>query len=58
MVEAQESRREPADLELVADIAGAEHAGREADERGQHDEHVVEIVHQQIGGWLRAAEEQ
>src|SRR5437016_7810234 len=58
MVEAQESRREPADLELVADIAGAEHAGRETDERGQHNEHVIEIVHQQIGSWLRTAEEQ
>src|SRR5262249_49612116 len=42
----------------MADIAGAEHAGCEADERGEHDEDVVEVIHQQIRGWLRAAEEQ
>src|SRR5215813_6811585 len=42
----------------MADLAGAEYAGREADERGQHDEDVVEVIHQQIRGRLRAAEEQ
>src|SRR5262249_43327410 len=58
VVEAQEPRRKPADLELVADIARAEYAGCEADERGQHDEHVVEVVHQQIWRRTRATEEQ
>ena len=58
VVEAQEPRCEPAGLELMADIARAEHAGREADERGQHDEDVVEIIHKQIRGRRRAAEEQ
>ena len=58
VIEAQERRGQPADLELVADIARAEHAGGEADERGQHDEHVVEVVDQQIGARLRPAEEQ
>ncbi len=58
MVEAQEPRREPADVELMADIARAKYAGGEADERGQHDEHVVEVVHQEIWGRLGTAEEQ
>src|SRR5262249_19226927 len=44
--------------ELMADIAGAEYAGGEADERGEHDEDVVEVIHQQIRGRPRAAEEQ
>jgi hypothetical protein len=58
VVEAQEARGQSPDLELVADIGGAEHAGGEADERGQHDEHVVEVVDEKIGAGLRAAEEQ
>ena len=32
VIEAQVARRQPADLQLVADVAGAEGAGREADE--------------------------
>src|SRR5882724_4899598 len=52
VIEAQERGREPSDLELVVDVACAEHAGGEADERGQHDEHVVEIVNVQIGARL------
>ena len=55
VIEAQIGRRQAADLELVADIACAEHAGGEADERGQHDEHVVEIVDKQIGARRRLA---
>src|SRR5207245_571868 len=58
VVEAQEPRREPSDVELMADIARAEYAGCEADERGQHDEDVVEIIHQEIRGRLGTAEEQ
>ena len=58
VIEAQELRREPPDFELVADIAGAEDARREADERGQHDEYIVEVVHEQIRGRLRPAEKQ
>src|SRR5713226_9114031 len=58
VVEAQKSGREPPDIELMADITRAEYAGGETDERGQHDEHVVEIVHQEIWSRLRATEEQ
>ena len=58
VVEAHGRRRQPSDLELVADIACAEHAGGEADERGEHDERAVEIVDQEIGARLRPAEEQ
>ena len=55
VIEAQMRRRQPADLDLVADIARAEHAGGEADEGREHDEDVVEIVDQQIGAGLPAA---
>ena len=58
VIEAHESRRQPSDLELVADIACAEHAGGEADEGGEHDEGAVEIVDQEIGARLRPTEEQ
>ena len=58
VIEAQVGRRQPAGLQLVADIARAEHAGGEADEGGQHDEDVVEVVDQQIGARLRPPEEQ
>ena len=58
VVEAHVSRRQPADLDLVADIARAEHAGGEADECGQHDEDLVEVVDQQIGTRLRLDHEQ
>src|SRR4029453_433038 len=54
VIEAHESRCQAADLYLMADIACAEHAGGKADKGGQHDEDLVEVVHQQIGagGWL------
>ena len=58
VIEAQECRRQPADLELVADIARAEHAGGEADEGGQHDEDVVEVVDHADTARLAGAEEQ
>ena len=58
VIEAHVGRRQPADLDLVADIARAEHAGGEADEGGQHDEDVVEVVDQQIAARTRAGEEQ
>ena len=48
VIEAQIGRRQPAGLELVADVARAEHAGGEADEGGEHDEDDVEVVDQQI----------
>ena len=50
MVEAQILAREPADLQLVSDVAGAEGAGGEADKGGKHDEDDVEIVNEQVGG--------
>src|SRR5215831_16364443 len=48
VVEAHEGRRQPPDLDLMPDIARAEHARGEADEGGQHDEHLVEVVDQKI----------
>jgi hypothetical protein len=42
----------------VGDIAGAEHAGGEADQRIEHDEHDVEIVDEQQGPHLRPHEQQ
>src|SRR5262249_5843325 len=47
-----------AGLQLVADVRRAEHAGRKPDERGEHDEHIVEVIHQQIRSLQRPAEEQ
>src|ERR1700722_14332380 len=44
VIEAQERRRDAADLDLVRDIGGAEDRGGEADEIGQHDEEDVEVV--------------
>jgi hypothetical protein len=58
VIEAQERRGEPSDRKLVPDIARAEHAGREAYERGEHDENIVEIVDVKIWSRARAAEEQ
>src|SRR6185312_14812802 len=48
MIEAHEARRQTANLDLVADIARAEHGGGEADQRGQRDEDLVEVVYQKI----------
>ena len=48
VVEAQEARRQPAGLDLVADVAGAEDRGREGDEGVEHDEDDVEVVDEQI----------
>src|SRR5581483_3900438 len=50
VVEAQMRRGEPADLQLVADVAGAEGAGGEADEGAEHHEHDVEVVDEQVAG--------
>jgi hypothetical protein len=58
MIEAHEPRAEPAGLDLVADIAGAENAGGEADKRREHDEDLVEVVHQQIWAGHRLYDEQ
>ena len=58
MIEAQERRGQPPALQLVADVGGAEHAGGEPHECGEHDEDVVEIVNVEIGAGLRADEEQ
>jgi len=41
VIEAQVAGRQPADLQLVADITALKNAGRETDESGQDDEHVV-----------------
>ncbi len=49
MVEAQVPGRQSASVELVLDVACAEQAGREPDQRPEHDEHDVEVVHQQVG---------
>ena len=48
VVEAQIARRQAAGFQFVADIAGAERAGGEADEGGQHDEDDVQVVDQQV----------
>ena len=42
----------------MADIAGAEGAGREADEGAEHDEDDVEIVDEQIGAGRRPLHQQ
>ena len=47
VIEAQERRRQPAGLELMADIARAEDRRGEGDEGGQRDEIDVEIVDDQ-----------
>ena len=47
VVESQVARREAAGLQFVADIAGAERAGGEADEGVEQDEHDVQVVDQQ-----------
>ena len=58
VVEAQIGRRQPTDLELVRDVAGAEHAGGEADERVEHDEYDIEVVDVEIRPGSRPLEEQ
>ena len=55
---AHERRRQPSDLKFVADIAGTEDAGGEADKARQSDECAVEIVDQQIRARLRSDEKQ
>jgi hypothetical protein len=44
MIEAQVGRLHPADLDLMIDIAGAEQAGGEGDERSQRHQIDIEIV--------------
>ena len=58
VIEAHEGRRQPADFELMADIARAEDAGGEADERREHDERAVEIVDEKIRAGRRLGEQQ
>jgi hypothetical protein len=41
----------------MADIARAEHAGSEADERREHDEYVVEVVDQKVRAGRRPLHE-
>jgi hypothetical protein len=58
VIKTQIGRGQPADLQLVADITGAENAGGEADESAQHDKDVVQIVDMQIRAGRRAPEKQ
>src|SRR5512143_2554814 len=58
VIKAHESRRQAADLDLVTDITCAEQTGGEADKSRQHDEHLVEIIHQQVGAGLGLEHEQ
>ena len=44
MIETQIAGRQPPGFDLVADIARAENAGGETDERVEHDEDDIEIV--------------
>src|SRR6266850_33513 len=53
VVEAQVLVREVADLQLVRDVARAEDAGGEADERAEKDEHRVQVVDDQERPGLR-----
>src|SRR5215467_12928655 len=48
MIESHKDWSQPADLDLMVDIARAEYAGGESHEGGEHDKDLVEIVHQQI----------
>ena len=57
MVKAQVARRKSADLQLVSNIAGAEHAGRERNERRQDDKDVIQIVNEQVTANRRPAEQ-
>ena len=47
VIEAQIARRQPAGLQFVGDVAGAEDAGGEADEGVENDQEEVEVVDQQ-----------
>src|SRR5262245_43392830 len=58
VIESHIDWRQPADLDLVVDIARAEHAGGEAHEGGEHDEDLVEVVQQQIGTGFRGHNKQ
>ena len=58
VIEAHERRRQPSGFQLVGDVARAEHAGGEADERREHDERSVEIVDQEIRAGRRPPPEQ
>src|SRR5205807_1991956 len=53
VIEAQVARLEPAGLELVRDIAGAEEAGGEADQPADQKKHGVDIVDEEIERRLR-----
>ena len=58
VIEAQEGGVSRPVSSSCADVAGAEHAGGEADEGGEHDEDDVEVVDEQIGARRRPLEEQ
>ena len=58
VVEAQIARREPADLQLVADVGRAEDGRREADEGREHDEDDIEIVDEEIAAGQRPMHQQ
>src|SRR6185295_1492017 len=58
VVEAQIRVGEPADLQLVRDVAGAENAGGEPDEGAEHDEHDVQVVDDQEGPRRRPLRQQ
>ena len=58
MIELQVSWCEAASFQLMTDVRGAEQAGGEADQRVEHDEYDIEVVHQEIGrGRAAPAEE-
>ena len=58
VVEAYVAQFQSSDLDLMADIARAECTGGEADKGRQHDENLVEVVHQQIRAGCRLDDEQ
>ena len=58
VVESQVARGEAAGFQFVADIAGAERAGGEADEGVEQDEDDVQVVDQQVLAGRRAVEQQ
>ena len=58
MIEAQHARREAPGLDLVGDVARAEHRGRKADEVVQRDKDDVQFVDQQQLAGARAGHEQ
>jgi|GEM_PF-4338372 len=54
VVEAEVRRCQPADLQFMGNVAGAEHAGCEADEGVEDNEDDVEVIDQEILPGLRS----